>query len=116
MPAAVAGDVIVYLQQLSSAGGVNTLIITATGTYAVGSVAQSTAGGVPTYSTPSVAGDNTLTYTPANAATNFFDVGSLIIFTCTTAGVWRVTTLSVADNTANVAASALTGTMAFTTV
>ena len=68
-----------------------TLTFTTSGTdaFRTGSVFESRAANVLTFVT-SVALNNTLTITPANAITNHVSIGSYIYFSCTEAGLWNV--------------------------
>ena len=69
LPAAEAGSVCVYVQAVETAGGTNTLTFDAAGSdvWATGSV-----------------------FTPANAATNLFTIGSKIAFICYEKGTWHI--------------------------
>lgn len=108
LPAAIAGVIVVHLQQNDTAGGVATLTFNCAGTdvWETGSVVPSTAGGARTSDT-SVAGETQLVFTPQNADTNILTTGGAIIFQCVTAGRWFVT---VRESTAE---NSTTGTFTF---
>jgi hypothetical protein len=110
LPAATNGSVCVYVQALDTAGGTNTLIFKTAGTdvFATGSVIESTGSSEITFDV-STAGENQITFTPADAVTNILTTGSKIYFVCFADGTWNI------DFEMTQAAAAVTGTMAFGT-
>ena len=112
LPSATVGSVVVHYQSADTTGGTATLTFScATNeSFATGSNILTTAGAAVIPATPSVAGDNTLTFTPANATTNILTIGCMIYFTCTQAGIWHVNS-DLSGTHAQV-----TGTFAFSTV
>ena len=92
LPAATAGDVVIYVQSIdSTSGGVAALTFNAAGTdvWATGSIIESRAAGAVTFDT-STAGETALAFTPAAAATNLLTIGSKIAFVCYTDGTWNI--------------------------
>jgi hypothetical protein len=91
LPAATAGTVVVHAQSVDTTGGTSFLSFDCAGSdaYETGSVIESRTSSAVTFDA-STAGETLLKYTPANAATNLFSIGSYIYFTCTTAGLWNV--------------------------
>ena len=91
LPAATAGTVVVHAQSVDTTGGTAFLSFDCAGSdaYETGSVIESRTSSAVTFDA-STAGETLLKYTPANAATNLFSIGSYIYFTCTTAGLWNV--------------------------
>ena len=109
LPAATAGDVVIYVQSIdTTSGGVAALTFNAAGTdvWATGSIIESRAGGAVTFDT-STAGETQLVFTPADAATNCFTTGSKIAFMCFEDGVWHIASEMTG------AAAAVTGAFAF---
>ena len=91
LPAAKAGSVCVYVQAVETAGGTATLTFNAAGddVWATGSVIESRGSSEVTFDI-SAAGETQLVFTPADAATNLFTVGSKIAFICYEDGVWDI--------------------------
>ena len=91
LPAAEAGSVCVYVQAKETAGGTNTLTFNAAGddVWATGSVIESRNSNEVTFDI-STAGETQLVFTPANAATNLFTIGSKIAFICYEKGTWHI--------------------------
>ena len=91
LPAAESGVIVVHAQSVDTTGGTAKLIFDCAGTdvLATGSVFESRATNAVTFDT-SAAGETSLEYTPANAATNLFSIGSYIYFTCVQNGTWQV--------------------------
>ena len=91
LPAATAGVVVVHAQSVDTTGGTAFLSFDCAGSdaYETGSIIESRTSSAVTFDA-STAGETLLKYTPANAATNLFSIGSYIYFTCTTAGLWNV--------------------------
>lgn len=112
LPAATVGTVVVHYQANDTTGGTNTLSFSCATNevFATGSNILTTDTSTVVPATSSVAGNNTLTFTPANAATNILTIGCMIYFTCTQAGIWHV------DADLSGTHSQVTGTFAFSTV
>ena len=112
LPAATVGTVVVHYQANDTTGGTNTLSFSCATNevFATGSNILTTDTSTVVPATTSVAGDNTLTFTPANAATNILTIGCMIYFTCTQAGIWHV------DADLSGTHAQVTGTFAFSTV
>ena len=110
LPAASIGDVVVYVMSVDTTGGTNALSFDCAGSdaYKTGSVVESRDSNVLIYDT-STAGETLLTYTPANAATNYVSQGSKFIFWCSEAGLWNVHL----EAKSNHASTGLTGATAF---
>jgi hypothetical protein len=91
LPAAEEGVIVVHAQSVDTTGGTLKLIFDCAGTdtFATGSVFESRATNAVTFDT-SAAGETSLEYTPANAATNLFSIGSYIYFTCVQNGTWQI--------------------------
>ena len=91
LPAATVGVVCIHAQSVDTTGGTNFLSFDCAGSdaYETGSIIESRTSSAVTFDA-STAGETLLKYTPANAATNLFSIGSYIYFTCTTAGLWNV--------------------------
>ena len=91
LPAATAGTVVVHAQSVDTTGGTAFLSFDCAGSdaYETGSIIESRTSSAVTFDA-STAGETLLKYTPANATTNLFSIGSYIYFTCTTAGLWNV--------------------------
>ena len=91
LPAATAGTVVIHAQSVDTTGGTAFLSFDCAGSdaYETGSIIESRTSSAVTFDA-STAGETLLKYTPANAATNLFSIGSYIYFTCTTAGLWNV--------------------------
>ena len=91
LPAATTGVIVIHSQSVDTTGGTATLIFDCGGSDVIetGSVFESRTSSAVTFDT-STANETRLTYTPANAATNLFSIGSQIIFTCVTTGKWHV--------------------------
>ena len=91
LPAATQGSVCVYVQAKETAGGTNTLTFNAAGDddWATGSVIESRNSDEVTFDI-STAGETQLVFTPVNAATNLFTIGSKIAFICYETGTWHI--------------------------
>ena len=91
LPAAEQGVIVVHAQSVDTTGGTAKLIFDCAGTdvLATGSVFESRTTSAVTFDT-STAGETQLQYTPANAGTNLFSIGSYIYFTCVQNGTWQV--------------------------
>ena len=91
LPAATVGTRVAYVQRVDTTGGTNTLTINADGTdaWVTGSLIETRAADNVSYDT-STAGEGQLVFTAANATTNFFTIGSILYFSCTTKGLWHV--------------------------
>tara|TARA_R110000803_G_scaffold178084_1_gene240500 strand:- start:721 stop:1329 length:609 start_codon:yes stop_codon:yes gene_type:complete len=91
LPAATVGTVVIHAQSVDTTGGTAFLSFDCAGSdaYETGSIIESRTSSAVTFDA-STAGETLLKYTPANAATNLFSIGSYIYFTCTTAGLWNV--------------------------
>ena len=91
LPSAIAGTKCAYVQSVDTTGGTNTLTFDALGTDAwyTGSLIETRAAGAVSYDT-STAGEGSLVFTAANAATNFITIGSVFYFSCTENGLWHV--------------------------
>ena len=91
LPEATAGTRIAYVQRVDTTGGTNTLTFDALGTNAwvTGTLIETRAADNVSYDT-STAGEGSLVFTAANATTNFFTIGSIVYFSCTTKGLWHV--------------------------
>ena len=110
LPAATAGVRLAFIMSVDTTGGTNTLIFDCAGSddFATGQIIESRATNVVTYDTSTV-GETLLTYTPANAVTNYVSQGSIFYFWCTTAGEWNVQLFPKA----NPASTGLTGACVF---
>ena len=108
LPVAVEGSVCVYVQSKETAGGTNTLTFNAAGSdvWKTGSVIESRDSNEVTFDI-STAGETQLVFTPANAATNLFTIGSKIAFICYETGTWDIAVEMGGDPTL------LTGAFAF---
>tara|TARA_R110000850_G_scaffold38118_2_gene99735 strand:- start:70 stop:639 length:570 start_codon:yes stop_codon:yes gene_type:complete len=93
LPAAKEGSVCVYVQADETEGGTNTLTFNAAGddVWKTGSVIESRATNEVTFDI-SAEGETQLVFTPADAATNLFTIGSKIAFICYEDGVWDIAT------------------------
>ena len=91
LPAATQGSVCIYVQAKDTTGGTNTLTFDAAGSdvWATGSVIESRNSNEVTFDI-SAANETQLVFTPANAATNLFTIGSKIAFICYEDGVWDI--------------------------
>tara|TARA_B100001094_G_C18113435_1_gene762564 strand:+ start:748 stop:1275 length:528 start_codon:yes stop_codon:yes gene_type:complete len=91
LPAATVGARCVHLQSVDTTGGTNALTFDCAGTDAfnAGQHVQSTSGAKRVIDT-SAAGETSLVFTPANATTNLFTIGCMLVFTCKIAGLWEV--------------------------
>jgi hypothetical protein len=110
LPAATVGVRLAYVMSVDTTGGIETLSFDCAGSdaFATGQIIESRAANVVTYDTSTV-GETLLTYTPANAVTNFVSQGSIFYFWCTTAAFWNVQLFAKA----NPASTGLTGACAF---
>jgi hypothetical protein len=91
LPAAEEGVIVIHAQSVDTTGGTAKLIFDCAGTdvLATGSVFESRTSVAVSFDV-STAGETRLEYTPANAATNLFSIGSYIYFTCVQNGTWQV--------------------------
>ena len=92
LPAAISGNIVVYVQSKDTAGGTAALTFNALGTtdaWRTGSLIESRAANEVAYDTSTV-GEGKLTFTPADATTNLFTLGSMIAFQCFENGVWNI--------------------------
>ena len=91
LPSAVEGSVCVYVQSKETEGGTATLTFNAAGddVWKTGSVIESRATNEVAFDI-SAAGETQLVFTPANAATNLFTIGSKIAFICCETGTWDI--------------------------
>jgi len=91
LPAATVGVVVVHAQSVDTTGGTAFLSFDCAGSdaYETGSIIESRTSSAVTFDA-STSGETLLKYTPANATTNLFSIGSYIYFTCTTVGLWNV--------------------------
>ena len=89
LPAIATGEVYKFVN--AAEDGTNTLTINADGTdaWVTGSLIETRAADAVSYDT-STAGEGQLVFTAANATTNFFTIGSILYFSCTTKGLWHV--------------------------
>jgi hypothetical protein len=93
LPAATVGTVCIHAQSVQCGGGTAALVFDCAGTdvFATGSVIPSTGSAKSTFDV-STAGETKLTLTPTSAQTNLIGAASYIYFTCTTAGVYNIST------------------------
>jgi hypothetical protein len=91
LPAAEEGVIVIHAQAVDTTGGTAKLIFDCAGTdvLATGSVFESRTSVAVSFDV-STSGETRLEYTPANAATNLFSIGSYIYFTCVQNGTWQV--------------------------
>ena len=91
LPAANQGDIVVHAQSVDTTGGTNTLSFDCAGSdvYATGSFIESRGSSAVTFDS-SAASETLVTFTPANAATNLFSIGSYLYFTCFEKGTWQI--------------------------
>jgi len=110
LPKAEAGVIVIHAQSVDTTGGTAKLIFDCAGTdvLATGSVVESRTTNAVSFDT-STAGETRLEYTPANAVTNLFSIGSYIYFSCAQDGIWTVNF----KMSMNPASTGLTGTFAF---
>jgi len=110
LPKAEAGVIVIHAQSVDTTGGTAKLIFDCAGTdvLATGSVVESRTTNAVSFDT-STAGETRLEYTPANAVTNLFSIGSYIYFSCAQDGIW---TLNF-KMSMNPASTGVTGTFAF---
>jgi len=110
LPAATAGSVVVHAQSVDTTGGTNTLTFDCAGNdaFATGSIVESRTSSAVSFDT-STAGETQIVYTPANAVTNLFSIGSKIFFSCTQDGTWTINF----DFKMNPASTGVTGTFVF---
>jgi hypothetical protein len=110
LPAARAGVIVIHAQSVDTTGGTNTLSFDCAGTdaFATGSIIESRTTNAVSFDT-STAGETLLTYTPANAVTNLFSIGSYLYFSCAQDGIWTVNY----KMSMNPQSTGLTGTFAF---
>ena len=110
LPKAEAGVIVIHAQSVDTTGGTNTLSFDCAGTdaFATGSIIESRTTNAVSFDT-STAGETLLTYTPANAVTNLFSIGSYLYFSCAQDGIWTVNF----KMSMNPASTGVTGTFAF---
>jgi hypothetical protein len=110
LPKAEAGVIVIHAQSVDTTGGTAKLIFDCAGTdvLATGSVVESRTTNAVSFDT-STAGETRLEYTPANAVTNLFSIGSYIYFSCAQDGIWTVNF----KMSMNPASTGVTGTFAF---
>ena len=113
LPAATATTVVIHYNRVDTTGGTNTLVFDCAGSdvYRTGSkIPKSFAASNVTWDN-STAGETKITFTPADATTNFISRGSQFKFWCVEDGIWDVEL----DNSQcmNNTLSAVTGTLAF---
>lgn len=110
LPAARAGVIVIHAQSVDTTGGTAKLIFDCAGSdvLATGSIIESRTSSAVSFDT-STAGETQLQYTPANAATNLFSIGSKLYFSCTQDGTWTVNF----DMKMNPASTGLTGAFVF---
>jgi hypothetical protein len=110
LPKAEAGVIVIHAQSVDTTGGTAKLIFDCAGTdvLATGSVVESRTTNAVSFDT-STAGETRLEYTPANALTNLFSIGSYIYFSCAQDGIWTVNF----KMSMNPASTGVTGTFAF---
>ena len=91
LPTATPGTRVAYVQRVDTTGGTSTLTIDAltTDAWVTGSLIETRAADNVSYDT-STATEGQLVFTAANATTNFFTIGSIVYFSCTTKGLWHV--------------------------
>ena len=91
LPAATPGTRVAYVQRVDTTGGTNTLTFDAltTDAWVTGSLIETRAADNVSYDT-STAGEGSLVFTAANAATNFLTIGCILYFSCTENGFWHV--------------------------
>ena len=110
LPAATVGVRLAYILSVDTTGGTNALSFDCAGSdaFATGQIIESRTTNVVTYDT-STSGETLLTYTPANAVTNYISQGSIFYFWCTDAAFWNVQL----NAKSNPASTGLTGACAF---
>ena len=110
LPAAQVGARLAFVMSVDTTGGTNTLIFDCAGSdaYTTGQVIESRNSNVIVYDT-SGAGETRITYTPANAVTNYISQGSIFYFWCTVAGLWNIQL----NAKSNPASTGLTGATVF---
>ena len=110
LPKAEAGVIVVHAQSVDTTGGTAKLIFDCAGAdvFATKSIVESRATNAVSFDT-SAAGETSLEYTPANAVTNLFSIGSYLYFSCAEDGIW---TLNF-KMSMNPASTGVTGTFAF---
>jgi hypothetical protein len=113
LPAATAGTVVIHYQRVDTTGGTNTLVFDCAGSdvYRTNSLIPSGfAAAAVTYDN-STALQTKITFTPADATTNFISRGSQFKFWCVEDGIWDVEL----DNSQcmNNTLTAVTGAIAF---
>ena len=110
LPKAEAGVIVIHAQSVDTTGGTAKLIFDCAGTdvLATGSVVESRTTNAVSFDT-STAGETRLEYTPANAVTNLFSIGSYIYFSCAQDGTWTVNF----KMSMNPASTGITGSFAF---
>jgi len=113
LPAATAGTVVIHYQRVDTTGGTNSLVFDCAGSDVLRTNSLIPSG----FAAAAVTWDNStaletkITFTPADATTNFISRGSQFIFWCVTDGIWDVEL----DNSQcmNNTLSAVTGAIAF---
>ena len=92
LPEATSGTTVVYCQSVDIIHAtVATLTFNALGSNAwrTGTVMESRTTNAVSFVT-STAGQGALAFTPINATTNYFTIGSYLYFTCTEDGLWNI--------------------------
>ena len=91
LPAATPGTRVAYVQSVDTTGGTNTLTFDAltTDAWVTGSLIETRDSDAVSFDT-STATEGQLVFTAANATTNFFTIGSIVYFSCTTKGLWHI--------------------------
>ena len=107
--AAVGGRVAIQLSTLLTGTGAITVNCAGSDVWRTGSLIESRAANLVTYDTSTV-GETQLVLTPT-ANNCYFDLGSVLLFTCMSGGVWDVEFMTQPDP----AGTGLTGTAAWAT-
>ena len=91
LPLCAVGEVAAHVQSVDTAGGTNTLIFDCAhgDVFEAGSIIPSRTAGAVTMAV-SVTGNNRLTFTPSAATTNMMSLGSILFFSCTGDGEYRM--------------------------
>ena len=110
LPKAEAGVIVIHAQSVDTTGGTAKLIFDCAGAdvFATKSIVESRTTNAVSFDT-STAGETSLEYTPANAVTNLFSIGSYLYFSCAEDGIW---TLNF-KMSMNPASTGITGSFAF---
>ena len=91
LPAAKKGKICIHQQALDTTGGTNVHAWDCAGSdvFATGSIIESRDSSAVVFDT-SAADETKLNYTPANATTNLFTIGSRLVFYCLKDGEWEI--------------------------